>query len=259
MNPTFVIWKKETKGFFFQPTFYVIAFFLATIFSYLFPIQLNLFSQLATNYVAQQGVPQNQLNIHYGVFLRHLSTINLLFIIIVPAFTMKLLAEEKKLKTFDLLLTSPLTSFQIVFGKYLSVLTVIFALVVIGFLYPAATGFVADLQWGPLVIAFLSLFLVGAVYAAMDLFCSSLTESILISYAMSVMLNVSIWFIGIGAEVVDTQTARNIFEHISLNNHLAGLVEGTVRTSALIFFFSLISMFVFLAERVVESTRWRST
>lgn len=258
MSPSFVIFKKEIKSFFTQPTLYVILILLSLIFSYVFPIQLKLFAQLANNYVAQQGIPQNQLNIHYGVFLRHLSYLNLMFIFIIPAFSMKLLSEEKKMKTFDLLLTSPITSLQIVVGKYLSLLVIVFCLVLTSALYPITTRFFTELNWGPFVIANMALFFIGATYAAMNLFCSSLTESVLVSYVMSVIANVAIWFIGLGAEVVDSQRARTFFEHISLNSHLSALVEGTIRSSTLVFFVSLIGLFVFLAERVVESARWRS-
>lgn len=257
MNGTMTIFKKELKGYFFSPTFWVICFLVSLVFSWVYPIQLNLFSQLLMNYVMQQGVPQNQLNIHYGVFLRQLSYLNLLLIVVVPALTMKLFAEEKKLRTFDLLLTSPVTSLQIVVGKYLAALGAVFGLVVIAFLYPLATSALASVNWAPLFIAFFGIFLVGAVYTAMNLFASSLTDNSIIAYVASVIFNVSIWFIGVGAEVMDSEAGRKVFEHISLSTHLSSLVEGTLRTNALIFFLSLIVLFCFLAERVVESLRWR--
>lgn len=257
MSGTLVIFKKELKGFYFNSTFWMICFLVSLVFSWVYPIQLNLFSQLLMNYVMQQGVPQNQLNIHYGVFLRQLSYLNLLLIFVVPALTMKLFAEEKKLRTFDLLLTSPVTSFQIVMGKYLAALGAVGGIVLLALLYPVATSALATVNWGPLLIAFLGIFLVGGVYAAMNLFASSLTENSIVAYVASVIFNVSIWFIGIGTEVVDGERARKIFEHVSLSSHLSGLVEGTVRTNGLIFFLSIIVLFCFLAERVVESSRWR--
>lgn len=257
MSGVITIFKKELKGFYFNPTFWVICFLVSVIFSWVYPIQLNLFAQLLMNFVMQQGIPQNQLNIHYGVFLRQLSYLNLLLIFVTPALTMKLFAEEKKLRTFDLLLTSPVTSLQIVLGKFFAALGAIGGIVLLGFLYPLATSTMATVNWGPLVIAFLGIFLVGTVYAAMDLFASSLTENSIAAYVTSVMFNVSIWFIGIGAEVVDGERARKVFEHVSLSSHLSSLVEGTVRTNGLIFFLSIIVLFCFLAERVVESSRWR--
>jgi ABC-2 type transport system permease protein len=232
-------------------------FLISVIFSWIYPIQLNLFAQLLQNYVMQANVETRQLNIHYGVFVRHLSYLNLMLIFIVPALTMKLFSEEKKLRTFDLLLTSPVTSAQIVAGKYLAVIGAIGGIVFLSFIYPASTALLAKISWGPLIVSFIGIFLIGAVYAAMNLFCSALTEQSLLAYAMSVILNLSIWFVGIGAEVVEGETARKVFEHISLNTHLSSLVEGTVRTSGIIFILSLIFLFCFLTERVVESARWR--
>lgn len=257
MNSTWTIFKKELKGFYLAPTFYVICFLVSVIFSWVYSIQLNLFGQLLQNYVMQTGMPQQQLNIHYAVFLRQLSYLNLLMIFVVPALTMKLFAEEKKMRTFDLLLTAPVTSFEIVLGKFLAAIAAVGGLVLLALAYPLATRTLAEFAWGPLLIAFAGIFLVGAVYAAMNLFASSLTESALVAYVMSVIFNVSIWFIGIGADVVDSEWARQVFEHISLNVHLSTLVEGTIRTNALIFIFTLISLFVFLCERVVEANRWR--
>lgn len=248
---------KEIKGFFASPTYWIICFLVSVMLSWVFPIQLNLFSQLLANYVLQQDVPTNQLNIHYGVFLRELSYLNLMLIFIVPALAMKLFAEEKKLRTFDLLLTSPVTSFEIVAGKFLAVATAIFGIIVLAFLYPAATSLLADIQWAPLIVAFLGLFLVGLVYGAMNLFASSLTDNTIAAYIISVIFNLSIWFIGIGSEIVDSEKARGFFEHISLSSHLSTLLEGTVRTSGLVFFVSVLVLFCFLAERVVESSRWR--
>jgi ABC-2 type transport system permease protein len=258
MSGTSTIFKKEVKGFFLSPSFYVIAFLVSVVLSWSYPIQLNLFSQLLQNYVFQQNLPNmNQLNIHYGLFLRHLSYLNLLLIFVVPALTMRLLAEEKKLRTFDLLLTSPVTSTDIVLGKYLAALAAVGGIVLLALAYPLATATMTKLNWGPLLIAFLGIFLVGAAYAAMNLFCSSLTENALVAYVTSVVFNVSIWFVGIGVEMTDSQTIRQIIEHVSINTHLSSLVEGTIRTSALVFLVSLVALFCFLAERVVESSRWR--
>jgi len=258
MSSTSVIFKKELKGFFFSPSFYMIAFLVSLVLSWSFPIQLNLFNQLLQNYVFQQNLPnQNQLNIHYGLFLRHLSYLNLMLIFVVPALTMRLLSEEKKLRTFDLLLTSPVTSKDIILGKYLAALAAVGGIVFLALSYPMATATMTTLSWGPLLIAFLGIFLVGGAYAAMNLFCSSLTENALVAYVTSVVFNVSIWFVGIGVEMTDSQTIRQVIEHVSINTHLGSMVEGTIRTSAVVFLGSVIALFCFLAERVVESSRWR--
>ncbi len=257
MRQILAIFSKELKGFIFNPNFLIVCGLCATVLSWVYPNQLAMFSADLQNYVFAQQMPPQQLNIHYAVFLRHLSYLNLLLILIVPALTMRLFSEEKKMRTFDLLLTSPITSAQIVLGKYMAALGAVFTLVLIAFIYPAATGFFAKLNWSTLIVAFLGIFLVSAVYAAMNMFCSSLTESAIVSYVMAVVFNVLIWFLGMGVEVVDSNIARSVFEHISLNQHLASFVEGTVRTTSLVFFASLMFLFTFLSERMVEANRWR--
>jgi ABC-2 type transport system permease protein len=257
MDKIISIFKKEMKGFIFNPNFLIVCGLCAVILSWVYPIQLNMFASELRNYVFQMQMPKQQLNIHYAVFLRHLSYLNLVLILVVPALSMRLFAEEKKMRTYDLLLTSPITSTQIVIGKYLSLIGATVVVIFIAFLYPLVTAFFAKINWPTLLIAFSGIFLVGAVYGAMNLFCSALTESAIVSYVMAVIFNVGIWFVGIGVEVVESPLARKIFDHISMNQHLASMVEGTIRTSSLVFFASMIALFVFLTERVVESSRWR--
>lgn len=256
MKSAITIASKEFKGLVTSPTFFVMMALLTLILSALFTIQLQRFFQMGNMAMMQPGMG-GQLNIHYTVFLNHLQILNLILIFIVPAITMRLFSEEKKLRTFDLLLTSPLTSFEIVIGKYLGALGALFVVFGIAFLYPLGTAMFAKLNWAPLFIAFLGIYLIAAIYAAMNLFCSSLSESILISYVTSAILNIAVWFVSQGVEFADSQWARDILEHVSLSYHISGLIEGTIRTNSLIYFFSAIGLFLFLNERVVESHRWR--
>ncbi len=257
LSQTFAIARKETKGFFLSPQYYVVVFLCSAIFSWVYPNVLNKFARALQTAVYQPDMPKQMLNIHYQVFLPQLNILNLILIFIVPALAMRMFAEERKLRTFDLLLTSPVTSAQIVVGKFIAVMTAIFGISFVSFLYPLATAAFTDLQWIPLIIAFLGIFLVAGVYAAMDVFASSLTESSVVAYVLAVVFNMAVWFIGIGVDVVDSANARAVFEHISLNQHLVLLVEGTIRTGSIVFLISLIFLFGFLCERVVESFRWR--
>lgn len=256
-NPTLAIFKKELKGLVFSSNFLLVCGLCTTIMSYLFPISLSEFLKNSQQAIFGMQAPQQALNIHYAVFLRHLYFINLMLIFVVPALTMRLFAEERKMRTYDLLLTSPVTSIQIVAGKYMSALGAVFVIMFLAMLYPVSMSMFVTISWLPLFIAVFGIFLLGAVYAAMDLFCSSLTESAIVAYVMAVILNVSIWFIGVGGEISDSPNVRAVFEHISLNTHLAAMVEGTIRTNGLIFFASIIFLFAFLSERMVESSRWR--
>lgn len=258
MRGTLVIFKKELKAYFLSPIFYLIAFLVTTLLSVMFTLSLAKFTELASNPMLQLGLSPAQQNIHYGVFLPHLSLLNLMFIFLIPAFCMRLLAEEKKTHTFDLLLTSPVRSIDIVLGKYFATLVVVFFLLLISMIYPLIARRMAEFYWSSTLVAALGIFLVAAVYVAMDLFASSLTESALVAFVLAIVFNMGIWFIGALNDSIDLPWLKNVFEHISLNTHLAGMIEGIIRTSGLVFLFSLIFLFCFLTERMIESSRWRS-
>jgi ABC-2 type transport system permease protein len=258
MKATLVIFKKEFAGFFKSPLFYFLSFMMTILLSILFSISLDKFAQTSANAMLQFGTQPQLLNIHYSVFLPHLSIINLILIFLIPALTMKLISDEKKARTFDLLLTSPINSYSIVIGKYLAALVTILGLIAVSFVYPVLSRRVFEFSWAPTMVAASGIFLVAAVYTAMNLFASSLTENGLVAFVLSIVFNLSIWFIGALNESFDGTTSKAILEHISLNNHLAGMIEGTIRTDGLVFFLSLIFLFCFLTERVVESSRWRA-
>lgn len=258
MRAMTVIFKKELAGFFKSPLFYFLAAAMTILLSVLFAMSLEKFALSSFNSVMQFGASSQLMNIHYAVFLPHLSVINLILIFLIPALAMKLFSEEKKMRTFDLLLTSPVTSAAIVAGKYFAILVTVLGLILISFVYPLVASRVFQFVWAPTLVAAVGIFLVAAVYAAMSLFASSLTENGLIAFVLAIVFNLAIWFIGALNESFDGVMLKGILEHLSLNTHLAGMIEGTIRTNGVIFFLSLIFLFCFLTERVVESARWRA-
>lgn len=257
MRGFIAIFKKELLSYFRAPLFYVLSGLLCVFFSFLFALSLQQFSQTSQQGMFNPQIPSEAFNIHFGLFINHLSQLNLALLLVVPALTMRLLAEEMKLKTSELLLTAPVTSATIVLSKYLSAVVVILCLSLIALLYPLFTVFFAKIDWAPLMIAFFGIVLVGMVYAAIDLFCSSLSESIIVSYVLAALLNILIWFLGAGAGLVDSVALKGVFEHISLGSHMMAFIVGTIKTSSLVFILSLIAVFLLLTERVLESRRWR--
>ncbi len=256
---TLTIAAKEIRAFLSSPGFYIISFVSSALYGGLYYIQLMGFSKNLSESVMRPGVPKEALNIQTSVFMQHLGVLNLMLLLIVPAFSMRLLSEEKKNRTFDLLMTSPVSSLDIVLGKFMAMCAVISIFMAIAISYPLLTTTFATVHWPSFFLSFGAILALGYLYSAIDLFCSSLTESVFISFVISLLLNIFIWFVASGSQMVDSNLGRQIFEHISLGNHLGELVNGTVRTSSVVYIVSLLVLFVFLAERVIESSRWRST
>ncbi len=258
MKMVWIIFKKEFLGFYKSPLFYLIAFLSTILLSVTFSMGLQNFAMTQSNSMFQMGISSQQMNIHYAVFLQHLSFLNLMFMFFVPALAMRLLAEEKKTRTFDLLLTSPVQSFQIVIGKFLALFSVVFSITAVACIYFIISRRMFEFQWAPTLIAAFGILLVGAVYSAVSLFASSLTENTMISFSLGIVFNISLWIFGGLADIFEGPVAKPIFEQISLNQHLQVMIEGVLKTNGLVFFGSLIFLFCFLTERLIESARWRA-
>ena len=225
------------------------------ILSYVFPRALFRF---ASSYAMPAfGKNPGQGNIHFHVFFEHISYLNLILLIAIPALAMKLLAEEKKNRTFDLLMTSPLSSLQMVVGKYLSLLMISILFLSLSLIYPLSTGFFTDISIGPLFSAYLGLFLLAAVYSSTGLFASSLSHSLFLSAFTGVILNIGLWFLSQGHDSPNA-IISHIMDYLSLPQHLTHFMTGSLVINSFVFFFCLIVFFLFLVFKSVEITRWRS-
>ncbi len=254
MRAIFTLAKKDLKLIVTSPLFLLIAALCSLIWSVMFVNFLRQFAQQASM-AGMQGaeVP----NIIRGVFTSHISMVNLIFIVTLPAITMRLIAEEKKSRSYDLLLTSPVTATEIVLGKFLAGLGAMSALLLISFLYPLATGLIATFHWPTVGSLYLGIFLMSSLYVASGLFASSLTDSSMLAVFMGVVFNFLIWFIGPSAAGSDVKWFADVMDYISIGQHLMTFVNGAIQVKSVIFFVTAVGFFIFLSERVVESSRWR--
>lgn len=244
---------KDLKALLTSPLFYIVAGVGTVLWSYSYMRILLEFAERSRMF-SQPGMESGP-NIQNTVFMAHISQTNLLFIFVLPALTMRLLAEEKRMRTYDLLLTSPVSATQIAVGKFLAGWGAALALAFISMMYPLSTRVVAEFPMGPLLSAYAGLALVAGVYVAVGLFASSLTESIMLSVILGLMFNLFLWFIPQGAG--EAQFYTPVLEYMSLGQHFWNFIVGAVKLNSAVFLISIIALFVFLTQRVVESTRWR--
>ena len=249
-----IAWK-DFKTIVLSPIFFVMSGLAACLWSFTYLRQIIDFAERSMGGgMMGMGGPQN---IHFSVFVSHIWLVNLLFIFIAPAITMRLLADEKKTRTFDLLLTAPITSVDIAVGKFFAGFLAALFLIFISMLYPLGTSFFADFSFGPLVTSYIGLILTVALYIAVGLFASSLTETPLAAVFFGAVINLSLWFVSQGAPSADSAALSAILEHISLGTQFSTYIRGTLQSAATVFFLSCIGLFIFLTQRVVESARWR--
>lgn len=254
MRAVLTISAKDLKGLLLSPLFYVVSGLCSLLWGYTFIRTLFMFA-------ARSGMPAGPegggLNFQREVFFPLISSVNLLFVFVVPALTMRLLAEEKRQRTYDLLLTAPVTATEIALGKFLAGFGAVAALTGVCFLYPLMARMVGDYPLGPMLSAFLGVLLVGGIYVAVGLFASSLTESIMLSVILGLIFNILLWFISQGFGENTPAWLQSALENASLGQHFMNFILGAIKLHSVVFMVSVITLFVFLTQRVIESSRWR--
>ena len=253
---TFLVAMKDFKSITISPLFFGWIGISFIFLSYNFPRDLFRFAMSYAMPVFGQQANQGQ-NIHFDVFVAHISYINLILLLTVPILSMKLLAEEKRNRTFDLLMTSPLSSLQMILGKYLSLLIILFLFLTFSLIYPLSTGFFVEIPLGPLFSSYIGLFFLAGLYSAVGLFASSLSQSLFLSAFIGMILNIALWFISQQGQNSDSTVWSAVMDYMSLSAHLTHFIKGSLVVSSFVFFLSLIVFFLFLVFKSVEFTRWR--
>jgi ABC-2 type transport system permease protein len=250
-----ILARKDIRSYFVSPLFYIIAGLCTILWSIVYILSLRDFaerSQLMMLQTHADGGP----NLHYEVFAKHISLVNFIMLLASAAFTMRLFAEEKKQRTFDLLLTSPVTATQITLGKFFGGLTAGWALVGVSFLYPLSVALFAKLEWGLLLSAYAGLFLVTACYIAIGIFASALSESSVLAVIFALMGNIMLWFVGSFLEDGDGPFWQGVHQQLALGDHFMNFVKGSIHLNSCVYFITVTAFFVFVTQRVVESNRW---
>ena len=184
-----------------------------------------------------------------------LGTMGIVLLFMVPGIAMRVIAEEKKTGTAELLLTAPITSFEVVVGKFLGSLSVLLSMIIIALIYPAILLMVGNPDLPPILVGYLGIVLLGAAFLAMGLFFSSITENQTVAFLLSFGASLLIWIFSWVAANVNPVIGR-VLGHLSFLEHLQDFLKGVIDTTHVLFFLSVIFISLFLTQRVIESRRW---
>ena len=178
------------------------------------------------------------------------------FMIFVPVLTMRLMADENKQKTDQLLLTAPVGLMRLVTGKFLSAYIIFLLGDIIMLIYGVVLSCFAAVNWALIFGNFVALALIGGVYVSVGVFVSSLTESQMVAAIGSIAANVALALINVIASVVPVKLISDIIESISIFDKYLEFTTGIFSLGNVIFFISVIVIFLFLTVRVLEKRRW---
>ena len=248
---------REIRAYFVSPVAYVVMtgfLLLSGWFFFSLLARFNYHLQLYTSFQNPQAL--ERLNLNELVIAPLLHNLSVVLIILIPVITMRTFAEERRLGTFELLLTSPVGIGEIVAGKFLGAFAFLSATLGMTAIYPLITVFYGDPEIGMILSGYLGLFLLATSFLSIGLLTSSLTENQTIA-AVSCLVTLLLLYVLAWPADTAGETLGAILRHLSITDHYAELVKGVIDTRNLAYFVSLIFVSLFLTHRSVESLRWR--
>lgn len=240
------LFQKEIKDFFSSLTGYaviIVFLLLNSLFMWVFPGQMNV------------------LDGGYSHLNSLFSLAPWVFMFLVPAITMRMISEEKRSGTLELLFTRPLTEFQIVIAKFLAAwLLVIIAILptLIFYLSVYLLGSpVGNIDTGGTWGSYIGLIFLGGIYAALGLFASSMTENQIASFIIAVLF-VFLFYIGFGflASLGKTGVASLFIEKLGIDFHYQSISRGVVDSRDLLYFLSTIFLFLYFTKTILVTRKW---
>lgn len=181
--------------------------------------------------------------------------ITFFYLFIIPLLTMKLMSDELRQGTDELLLTSPASIFEIVLGKYLAAVVMQLLLVVLSLLYPLILSQYGKLDQPVLWLSYLGMFLLGAAMMAVGLFASSLSAHQMIAGIAAFALLIVLWIIGYTGNLVPA--LKDSLGQFSIIDRTNNFQKGVLDLPDLLFYVTLIILFLVLSMQVLERKRLR--
>jgi len=245
---------KELKGYFASPVAWVMMGLFALIFGYFFLSYLTYFVRNSMQ-AMMGGGPQN-MNINMELVRPLLSNASVLVLFLLPMVTMRTYSEEKRSGTIELLLTSPLTDFEIIIGKFLGTVGLYLGLLAVTAVYIGILFLYGRPEWRPLVAGYLGLLLLGGCFIAVGLLISSMTKNQMVAGAATFIVGLLFWIISWFADSTGPVTAQ-VLSYLSITEHFDDFGKGIIDSKYLIYYLSFISFGLFLTLKSVDSERWR--
>ena len=237
MNNTKIIFTKELRSYFNSPMAYIFLIVFAITNGYFFTNTFFLFNQSDMR----------------ALF----SIVPLIYLFFIPAVTMSLIAKEKNSGTMEVISTMPIKDVEFILGKFFAALTLICSGLVITFVHLFTLMNVGtNIDFGSVFTGYLGILLLGAVYASIGTFASSVTDNQVISFIISVFI-VLLFFLMDKVIFFMPSSIQSLVQYISVEFHLSNMSRGVIDTRNIIYFISLIIFFLFMTTRVLEIRKWK--
>ena len=235
MRNTLAIAGKEFKSYLASPMAYVVTGIFLAATGFFFGTSPTTYTETSINGFLQAGV--------------------ILILLFAPLLTMRLLAEERKLGTMELLLTAPVRDSEVILGKFLGSVYVLTVMLVLTLYYPLILKIFGDPDIGPIVTGYIGLLLAGYAALAIGIFASSLTSNQIVAAVVSIGILLALYFVGYVSTFLP-QAMGQVIGYFSLSHYFPDFMGGIIDTRGIVYYLSITALFIFLAIRSLENSRW---
>lgn len=245
MNAVLATFLRELRAYFFSPIAYIVLFFLLAVNGAIFAVIVSFLTQP----MAPPGPPFEYFFNNFYFWLLQL--------IVAPVLTMRLLAEERKSGSIEVLMTAPVTEGQVIAGKYLAAFVFYLFLWAPTALYAVLIDYYAEVDFGTLAASYLGLALVGALFLAIGVVASAMTRNQLVAAIVSFALIALIFLVVFLTNLVNDPTSKEVLGYLSVAEHMEDFSRGIVDTRRLVFYPTATLFLLWLAGRTLADKKWR--
>lgn len=225
------IFKKEFRTYFVSPIAYIVISVFLIVIGWFFFTTFFLFNQASMR--------------------NFFALLPLVFAFVVPAVTMRLFSEELNVGSYEILLTMPVTYREVVLGKFLASVAFIAAMLLPTVAYPATIAFLGDLDWGPVAGGYLGALFLGASFAAVGLFASSLTRNQIVAFIVGMAICFALVLIDKVLLFVPASLA-GVLQVLGAGYHFENIAKGVLDSRDILYFLSLIFLSLYATHLVME-------
>jgi ABC-2 type transport system permease protein len=244
MRAVWATYTRELRAYFFAPLAYIVLFFFLIVTGVIF---INLIGNLVDPRVM---APDPALSYFFRSSW-------LMLILLAPVLTMRLLSEELRSGSIEILMTAPITEAQVVAGKYLAALTFYACLWLPTLAYALLIARQSEVDWGPVAAGYVGILGIGALLLSVGTFASAMTRSQLVAAMVAVALVFLLFLLGIFESQVDKEWLKQAVSYVNLWDHIDEFARGIVDTRRLAYYGTGVLFFLFLATRALEDKKWR--
>ncbi len=259
MKGILAIFRREMSSYFVSPIAYIVIGFFLLICGYFFTNILSfLMEQAMMAQMQRQMGPPPDIDVPSLALRNFMGVISTIILFMIPMLTMGVYAEERKRGTMEMLMTSPITEFQIVMGKFLASEALLALMLAPTLIYQIWMAQFSEpsIPWKVLWSGYLGIFLLGSVLIALGSFISALTESQIIAAVVTFVTFLLLWVLDFGVRG-STSWLGEVLQYLSILRHFDDFSRGVIDTTAIVFYLSMIVLGIFLTLRTLDSMRWR--